>query len=293
MSVQSGIVTVAVVLTCFWLGNLVMRAVDLLYRPRVRRWVGHTGMTLPTNQDGFADICPKDNCDLTSVYDDEYIKALEAELLRLRSARGRPPKKLGHGQELPPLATFKKSKKVAKIKRSEERINTKGSKGWTNMPRYKEETKEKVILTHSQEEKIKDLSQEVAKMKNVQDLISMKGSLDLINLENTFDLASKDSHDSMTCKKNSVPWTKKKSFDPFTKRNSFDPLTNMDKDQKLKSGLHWAASRERCSKDTFPRKTSMKKATEATANKNGECSFKSESLERFSVAISLPCCPLA
>ncbi len=82
MSTASGaqtlILFVVMTLVTLWFSNLVLRAVDILYEPRVRGWMKRPRASLS--------LSPREPLAGKAVRDDaEYIKALEKELIRLRA----------------------------------------------------------------------------------------------------------------------------------------------------------------------------------------------------------------
>lgn len=76
-----------------WFSNFVLRSIDVLYKPNVRRWVHNKGPMC--EQDSHKDICEidilgqaaKTRPPLPTTPDDDYIKLLEEELIVLRAMR--------------------------------------------------------------------------------------------------------------------------------------------------------------------------------------------------------------
>ena len=77
-------------LVTIWISNLMLKAVDILYKPQVHHWV-HNKAPIE-----FSDTCKArdasdcgkvDINDLTTLYDDEYIAKLQKELKVLKAMR--------------------------------------------------------------------------------------------------------------------------------------------------------------------------------------------------------------
>ena len=118
----------AMVLVTCWFTNLVLRATDVLYRPRLRKWVGDSRL-----ENDVEDSCPLgagrwgvrgSSCksetkerDLSKLYSDEYLKELERELMLLKAMRAsRVPEKRRKKGEMDKGAEEKDTEQVMDIK---------------------------------------------------------------------------------------------------------------------------------------------------------------------------------
>ncbi len=118
----------AMVLVTCWFTNLVLRATDVLYRPRLRKWVGDSRL-----ENGEEDSCPlgagrwgvrgssgksaTKERDLSKLYSDEYLKELERELMLLKAMRAsRVPEKRRKKGEMDKGAEEKDTEQVMDIK---------------------------------------------------------------------------------------------------------------------------------------------------------------------------------
>lgn len=104
-SVSSLLVFVVMVGVTFWFTNIMIRALDILYKPSVKQWIHNKDLVDDNLNFGQQDTCSKsDSCnnrkdssenlkevvnDLAAIYDDEYLEQLRKELVLLKAMRGR------------------------------------------------------------------------------------------------------------------------------------------------------------------------------------------------------------
>ena len=100
---QTVIAFVVMGLVTVWFTNVMIRAIDILYKPRVARWI-HAKDHLMESDQGTCALDQAYDCgqevlteskvadvieDLSKIYDDAYLQRLHQELLALKAMKGR------------------------------------------------------------------------------------------------------------------------------------------------------------------------------------------------------------
>ncbi|TRY68658.1 hypothetical protein TCAL_02472 [Tigriopus californicus] len=115
---QTLVLLVVMVVTTIWFTNIILKSLDILYKPKVNQWIrkkpGLEGSEFcPLNQPS-CDNGKSDTVNSFTELDELAIKQLEEELMVLKALRGysRPSKKVNSAnlrEDLPELASIKKS----------------------------------------------------------------------------------------------------------------------------------------------------------------------------------------
>lgn len=89
------IVVIAVCLFTMWFGALMLKAVDILYKPSVKKWMHNRPVWHKPPPDEFCFVDSKEDChdpfpttDNVLSVDDEYLAKLEVELRVLKAMKG-------------------------------------------------------------------------------------------------------------------------------------------------------------------------------------------------------------
>ena len=121
-SAQTLLLMIVLGLVTLWFTNIVMRALDILYRPQVRRWMGPKAPET-TAEDNLFKVD-----DLSLVYDDEYLEELERELMALKALRRKKGEARRPRQDLPVLGSIKKARQAEMIRKKAEVVNEEESR---------------------------------------------------------------------------------------------------------------------------------------------------------------------